>query len=218
MPSLIAGRQDQTLLDEVLALVVDDDRRMRQTMRTLLQSFGYTVVLCEAGADAFTVLKHNAHASLIITDMVMPHMTGIEFAQLVRNNSELASIPIVFMTGLASESMLAQAQAFKNSKLLHKPISTELIREAIEELEPHVESGSLSRTETFIALMLHQGLAPKTIAERRGKSISTIRNQISSISAKYGLRSLGELREFLGSNPHEVERLQLFVRGGRGEE
>jgi CheY-like chemotaxis protein len=99
-------------------LVVDDDPAHRETLFMLLTSGGIHVVPCESGSDALAVLKRQQF-DLILSDVVMPGMDGMEFARKARKICP--DTPVVLVTGRdsATDSIVADG----NVALL-KPYST----------------------------------------------------------------------------------------------
>ena len=95
-------------------LIVDDEPDMRQALRTLLETYGYTAVRTAAnGRDALDLLTaaSSAPVDLILTDVAMPGLSGIEFIQQIKTISHLTDIPVVVMTGRASAELLDRAFA-----------------------------------------------------------------------------------------------------------
>jgi two-component system cell cycle sensor histidine kinase/response regulator CckA len=79
-------------------LVVDDDEQVRAATRSVAQRGGYTVIDAASGADALAHLAANRHTiRLVLTDIVMPGMSGIELAKAIAAVD--ASLPVVLMSG-----------------------------------------------------------------------------------------------------------------------
>ena len=78
-------------------LIVDDDYATRQALGALLKQMGHTPVTADSAADALRILDSAAELDVVITDVVMPRMNGIEFAGRVR--SIRPSLPVVLVTG-----------------------------------------------------------------------------------------------------------------------
>ncbi|HEX7968883.1 MAG TPA: response regulator [Stellaceae bacterium] len=78
-------------------LVVDDDETMRDLLRRMLERTGLTVVLAVNGRDALERLRDRP-ADLVVTDMVMPEMDGIELIRLLA--TERPRLPIVAISGV----------------------------------------------------------------------------------------------------------------------
>jgi len=84
-----------------VALVVDDSMVIRHTVSRFLEERGYTVVSASNGLEALEILKR-VKPSLVITDMQMPAMSGGELISALKDQPEMASIPILILTGVSS--------------------------------------------------------------------------------------------------------------------
>jgi CheY-like chemotaxis protein len=80
----------------LLALVVDDSMLMRYTVCRFLEQRGYTVETASNGAEALEILGR-LQAALIITDMVMPKMSGSELISALKSKPETAEVPIIIV-------------------------------------------------------------------------------------------------------------------------
>lgn len=80
-----------------MVLVVDDDADVRHTIAELLTNAGYDALTAVDGAEALERLR-SASAQLIILDLMMPRMDGIEFRLRQRQDPTLAAIPTVLIT------------------------------------------------------------------------------------------------------------------------
>jgi len=78
-------------------LVVDDDKTTRKMISLILNSKGYEVVTAENGIEALQKLGIE-DINLILTDMNMPYMDGIELVKQIRSSQERSNIPIVMIT------------------------------------------------------------------------------------------------------------------------
>jgi CheY-like chemotaxis protein len=87
-------------------LVVDDESNMRFVIRMILEGAGYEVVEAPHGAAALERVKESRPA-LVVTDLMMPVMTGRELVERLRADPETASIPIVVIS--ANSSSVATA-------------------------------------------------------------------------------------------------------------
>lgn len=82
---------------ERLILVVDDDEDILETTARALRSAGHRVLVAQRGADAMQ-LARETHPDLVVLDIIMPGMNGIEVCRHIRANPELARTPILFLT------------------------------------------------------------------------------------------------------------------------
>ena len=84
-----------------IALVVDDSMLVRHTVCRFLEARGYEVESSTNGAEALQMVGC-VRPDLIITDMIMPRMTGTELITALKSNPTTASIPIIIVAGRAS--------------------------------------------------------------------------------------------------------------------
>jgi two-component system cell cycle response regulator CpdR len=108
-------------------LLAEDDDAMRGFLERALEKAGYSVVSFGNGADAYERLKEEPF-TLLLTDIVMPKMDGIELA---RRASELdPELKIMFITGFAAVTLNMDARAPKDVRVLSKPFHLkDLVRE-----------------------------------------------------------------------------------------
>jgi len=121
------------LTKKPLVAVVDDDESMRETMKDLLDSAGFSAVTFPS-AESFLKSKRARIVSCLITDMRMPGMTGLELhRQLVASGT---SVPTVLITAYPEERTREQALEEKVVCYLAKPFAADellaCIRSAIE--------------------------------------------------------------------------------------
>ena len=98
-------------------LIVDDEERLRELGRAILESRGYQVLCAEDGFEGLAALKMSL-PDMIISDLQMPNMNGFEFLSVVR--ARFPSIPVIVISGEFSgvnvpESVLADAFFAKDS-------------------------------------------------------------------------------------------------------
>lgn len=80
-------------------LVIDDEDEVRLAARLSLESGGHEVVEVNGGIAAMKLLKENSFFDLIVCDVMMPGIGGLELCQLVRLDPELKDIPFIFLSG-----------------------------------------------------------------------------------------------------------------------
>jgi CheY-like chemotaxis protein len=81
-------------------LVVDDDEDIRDVVSLILQGCGYQTVGAFDGQDALDKLRGSAGApAVILLDLMMPRLSGFEFATAIRTRPELQRVPIVLLSG-----------------------------------------------------------------------------------------------------------------------
>ena len=110
-------------------LLAEDDNDMRRFLVKALQNAGYDVASFDNGLSAYNRLREEPF-ELLLTDIVMPEMDGIELA---RKASELdPDLKIMFITGFAAVALNPDMQAPRDAKILSKPFH---LRELVNEVE-----------------------------------------------------------------------------------
>ena len=111
-------------------LVVDDEDYHRELMQKLLSKFGYEVEAVESAEDAFSFLEREKFP-VIITDLIMLEMDGVEFCQKIREtDSKTIVIALTGHTDLYDADKLKEV-GFDNH--LNKPFKIDVIEKAIQE-------------------------------------------------------------------------------------
>ena len=100
-------------------LVIEDEHVMRELLRLHLSSAGYAVDLAEDAITAGYALLKGA-PDLIISDVEMPHMSGLDLLQALRSEEKLANVPVIFLTSF--EEGEARARSLGALEYLGKPI------------------------------------------------------------------------------------------------
>ena len=92
-----SGANGETLKKPKRVLVVDDSLTVRELEKKLLQTRGYEVEIAVDGMDAWNAAR-TGHFDLVITDVDMPRMDGIEFVTLIKKDSNLKSLPVMIVS------------------------------------------------------------------------------------------------------------------------
>lgn len=110
-------------------ILAEDDEDMRKFLVKALQNAGYDVVSFGNGMEAYERLKEEPF-TLLLTDIVMPEMDGIELA---RKAADLdPDLKIMFITGFAAVALNPDSQAPQDAKVLSKPFH---LRDLVGEIE-----------------------------------------------------------------------------------
>lgn len=116
-------------------LVVDDDELVSEYLGALLEAESYHVVVWNEPVAALNYFKeHPDDFDLIITDQVMPGLTGVEISQAILELRP--SIPILLITGYSEKITAENAQSYGLSGFFSKPINEDLFLNKISQLAP----------------------------------------------------------------------------------
>jgi DNA-binding response OmpR family regulator len=114
-------------------LVADDSMTILAMVSSRLVRAGYDVVTATRGDDALR-LVHENRPRLVLLDVEMPGLDGVEVARRIRADEALAGIFIVLLTGLSEESEVAAGMAAGADAYLTKPFSPQDLQTQVERL------------------------------------------------------------------------------------
>lgn len=109
-------------------MVVDDEDVLAEMIAELVSDLGHEPIVLSNGQDALAALTNAPAPSLIISDIMMPRMNGIDFAKAVRSNAQLAHVPIILMSAAGRPRVSASANHF-----LTKPFDLGDLAQLIED-------------------------------------------------------------------------------------
>ena len=113
-------------------LLAEDEQDVREVAREFLESGGYTVLEAHNGAAALRLAtEHESAIDLLVTDMVMPGMTGRELARRLQHRH--SGLGVIYMSGYSEQTAAESAQAEADVRLLTKPFSRASILRAVRE-------------------------------------------------------------------------------------
>jgi two-component system cell cycle response regulator CpdR len=121
-------------------LLAEDDQSMRAYLARALERVGYSVTAVDSGSAALPLLRSDEF-DLLLTDIVMPEMDGIELAQ--RAAQIAPAMRVMFITGFAAVALKA-GEASPNAKVLSKPFHLrDLVAEVDRMLQTEDQHGRL---------------------------------------------------------------------------
>jgi len=118
-------------------LVVDDSATMRQQTRTLLQTNGYIVVEAGNGQEGLDAAKGaGGNIGLVIVDVNMPVMNGIEMIGKLRKMDLYGKTPIFVLTTESSGNIVSQGKAAGATAWIVKPFNPQILLAAVKKVLP----------------------------------------------------------------------------------
>ncbi len=120
-------------MSEVRALIVDDSSVMRKIVERSLRQAGLdALVVREAGTgmEGLDILR-SEHVDLILTDINMPAMDGLEFVRQIKAQNLAAGVPVVMITTESSEEHVKQAILAGARGYIRKPFTAEQVKERV---------------------------------------------------------------------------------------
>ena len=116
-----------------LIVVADDEFLLTEMLSAYLEDVGYEVLPASNGRAALTLIKERK-PKLLITDFMMPFMTGLELANAIRADSEIAELPILLVTG--AQGTVARRHADLFQYVLDKPYNIQQLLVIVSKLVP----------------------------------------------------------------------------------
>jgi signal transduction histidine kinase/CheY-like chemotaxis protein len=113
-----------------MVLVVEDDPRVLMATADSLEELGLRTIRCERAEHALEMLRGNDEIGLVVSDVLMPGMTGPELVTAIRK--EHPGMPVLFVTGFAGD--IDSAEAFGGHAVLRKPFTIAALGRAVEAL------------------------------------------------------------------------------------
>ena len=183
----------------IRVVLAEDQAMLLTTLATILDLEDDISVVCQAedGQQAFDFLKGDPQVDLVISDIEMPNMTGIELAQAIKEAQHPAKV--IVLTTFARSGYLRRAmdagvkgyllkdspaddllRAIKRVMAGQRSVAPELMEEAWDEVDP------LTEKERKALKLAQQGDTTEVIAGKLHLTEGTIRNYLSSASAKLG--------------------------------
>ena len=177
--------------DEPVILIVDDNADMRQHIRSII-GVKYRTITAANGMDALRKIHENL-PSLILTDIMMPVMDGIELLRQVKNNKRTAHIPVIFITARAGEESRVEGYETGADDYLVKPFS---VKELLARIHSQLR---IVKTRQRVELQLRDFFmqSPVAIAVLKGEEF------VIEIANK-------KILEFWGRTEEEVIGRPLF--------
>jgi two-component SAPR family response regulator len=115
--------------DPVTVAVVDDDASVLTLVASVLS--GYDVVVFDRPQRALEALRNGLHPELIVSDVIMPGMTGFELHEAVRGVTPLRSVPFIYLTSMTDREHIRRGMAQGADDYLTKPFTPGELREAV---------------------------------------------------------------------------------------
>jgi len=115
-------------------LILDDDRICRRVTSESLRRAGYDTLEAGSGKEALELLEKGEPIIMIVTDIRMPEMSGLDFTARLRSDPGFANIPIIICTALETKAWLDQMEAFGIAEYSPKPVNANHLRGKISKV------------------------------------------------------------------------------------
>ncbi len=195
-PLQLIDKQVNEISDKTI-LVVDDNETNRSIMRNQLKQWKLNSLVAASGDEAIGYFKTNRHVDLVITDMKMPGMDGVELARRIKEFS--TEVPIILLTSVDNQDSKREAHLF--NVILNKPARYHVLyKHVIEQLNKNVQkdTGKQVLTAQPENLLAEKYPIDILIAED---------NPINQRVAKQILKKMGYESDIAGNGVEVLEKL-----------
>jgi CheY-like chemotaxis protein len=128
----VPGNSMGVLIMPRLILIVDDNADVRFMFKTVLEDQGFEVVCAEDGQIALNIIRSH-QPDLVISDIQMPNLDGIEMIKILRSQSETKNTPVL-VTSAQHSGILADAMKAGGTAAATKPVQIESLIKLITQL------------------------------------------------------------------------------------
>ena len=105
-------------------LIADDDAECRQSLKEIIEPEGYRTFLAESGEEALDIVRKE-HVHVVLTDMHMPRITGLDVLRLVRQTHP--RLPSILVTADATAELMRRAFQAQAYSVIPKPVSKHVV-------------------------------------------------------------------------------------------
>jgi putative two-component system response regulator len=177
-------------------LVIDDEQVVRRLVVEILEAAGHHVVGTESAEEALSLL-HTGEFDLVVSDVVMAGLSGIELLEAVRELR--ASLPVVLVTGAGTYETLSQALGRGAAGLVTKPFTHVELQDAVAHALDRADRSRQELREQLLAPTLASALA--NAIEARDSYLHGHCERLAALSVRIG--------ELLELSDHELDELRL---------
>lgn len=131
--SLDKYRALKNKLEPKTLLIIEDDESMQKALVRMLEPEGYVLRIAKDASELTSLLDDNP-VDLILLDIGLPWINGFEIAEMLKQHRELKSIPLVFVSGQASEEDVKKAFEIGADDFLKKPFDVAKLKKTIKVL------------------------------------------------------------------------------------
>jgi DNA-binding NtrC family response regulator len=177
-------------------LVVDDDSSLTELLVDTLDVIGYESFKAESAREALEIMHHE-HVDLVISDINMPEMSGIELLEQIKR--ENTAMPVMLITGISSTTIKDQAFSKGADGFLAKPFRIRTIESEIGKLLSGVKRRKIALIDDNEEFLM-------SLAQRLEEKENTV----------YSFRTVAEARAFLEKNKVDLIITDLKMPDGDG--
>ena len=175
-------------------LVVDDEKATLSMLSLLLDAYGYAVLTAENGESGLEIFR-NERPSIVLTDIKMPGMDGIEMLQKIKEDDHDAEV--IMITGQGDIELAIKSLKFDATDFITKPINNDVLEISLKKVKEKINLKKELRKYTEDLEHLVEEKSRKLIEAERlaavGQTVAGLAHAIKNISPK--IRYLSDVRK-----------------------
>ena len=119
-------------------VIAEDSPPNRKILAHLLEKLGFKVIACEHGKEAWEKLNDPATGPvvLVISDIMMPTMDGLQLLREIRGSEKHKELPVVLVTAVSEKDYIVQARELNVNGYVLKPVTFQRVTSKLQELFP----------------------------------------------------------------------------------
>ncbi len=119
-------------------IIAEDSPPNRKILAHLLEKLGFNVIACEHGQEAWEALNNPANTGvvLVISDIMMPTMDGLQLLRQIRQDGKHKEMPVVLVTAVSEKDYIVQARELNVNGYILKPVTFQRVTSKLQELFP----------------------------------------------------------------------------------
>lgn len=202
-------------------LLVDDNADTRLFLQRCLED-EYIVLLAANGVEALNIMKENGNVCIVVSDVMMPVMDGLELFRKLKRNINYSHIPVVLLTAKSSEENIVEGLQEGAADYITKPFSLQVLKlrlrmilEQTKRVYNHVANGIDIEPSEITVSSLDEELISNVIHEVE-EHIQDMDYSVSQLSAAVGMTRghlYKKLMAITGKAPLEFVRIIKIKRG-----
>lgn len=138
-------------------LIVDDLEPNRLVIKAYLGNSGYDFLMAEGGQEALDLLESGADVDLILLDIMMPNINGIEVLKRIKVNENLCDIPVIMVTAMGAQDALPECLELGANDYVTKPINSPILKARVNtQLSRQQAMDEVQKSRLHLADMVEQ--------------------------------------------------------------
>jgi len=115
-------------------LVVDDCEDIRFVLKLKLSKMGFDVVEATDGEDALEILEEDEDIDIMLMDIMMPNLSGLDVLEEIRNKQKSKKIMVILLTANKEESVYEKAVQLGADGFITKPIKDQILQDQLKKI------------------------------------------------------------------------------------